>query len=423
MNMREMNKDQLERAKREQEQAYAAWKSRGIQLNMARGKPCAQQLELSRGLHEPLTDFKDADGVDTRNYGGLTGIPEAKKLFGAILGVDPSLVIMGGAASLNLMYDMVCRAYTHGVLPGLPPWRKLERVRFLCPAPGYDRHFAITEHFGFELLTVAMTPAGPDMDQVEELAKDPAVKGIWCVPMYSNPDGITYSDETVRRLANLEPAAPDFRIFWDNAYCLHHLDAADRDVLANVYDACRAAGHEDMVYLFASMSKITLAGGSISAMAMSPANYAWVEKQLAIQTISYDKVNQLRHCRFFPDLAAVEALMVRHGAILKPKFELVLELLDREIAPLGIASWHRPKGGYFVSFNALPGTARRIVALCKEAGVTLTGAGATYPYQKDPRDSNIRLAPSFPPPEELRQAMEVFCVAVKLAAAEKLLAQ
>lgn len=421
MKMTEMNKSQLEQVKMQQEQAYAAFKERGLKLNMARGKPCTQQLDLSRDLLQGMTAFKDSAGDDTRNYGGLTGIPEARALFGEIMGVAPARVIMGGSASLNLMYDMISRAYTHGVLPGQQPWCRQGQVKFLCPSPGYDRHFAITEHFGIEMITVAMTEAGPDMDQVEALAQDPAVKGIWCVPMYSNPDGVTYSDDTVRRLAALNPAAPDFRIFWDNAYCLHHLDPADKDHLLNIYDACEAAGHEDMVYMFSSFSKVTLAGGSISAMAMSPANYAWVEKQLGVQTISYDKVNQLRHCRYLPDLAAVEALMSKHGAILKPKFELVLAMLDESIAPLGVATWHRPKGGYFVSFNALPGTAKRIVGLCKEAGVILTGAGATYPYGKDPLDSNIRIAPSFPPLEELRQAMELFCHAVMLATAEKLL--
>ena len=421
MRIQEMNKAQLTAMLAEETAACAAFKSKGLQLNMTRGKPCAEQLDCSRALVGGLEGFKDAAGEDVRNYGGLTGIPEAKRLFGEIFGIDPGQVIIGGSASLNLMYDMVCRAYTHGALPGLTPWCRLEKAKFLCPAPGYDRHFAITEYFGLEMVTVPMTSTGPDMDLVETLVKDPAVKGIWCVPMYSNPEGVTYSDETVARLAKMDAAAPDFRIFWDNAYGLHHLDPTDRDHLANIYQACQAAGHEDRVYMFASFSKITMAGAGIAAMAMSPANYAWTEKQLALQTICYDKVNQLRHCRFLPDLAAVEALMAKHGAILKPKFQLVLDMLDQEIAPLGIATWNRPKGGYFIGVNAMPGTARRIVALCKEAGMVLTGAGATFPYGKDPEDSSIRIAPSFPPLNELGQAMELFCHAVKLATVEKLL--
>ena len=424
MNMKDMDKGQLQALKAELEQAYAAFKEKGASLNMARGKPCKDQLDLSNEmLKMPITEYKDGEGVDIRNYGGLPGIPEARKLFAEIMGVQTENVILGGTASLNLMYDMVSRAYTHGVLPGKTPWCKLDKVKFLCPSPGYDRHFAITEYFGFELIAVSMNPCGPDMDAVEELIKDPAVKGIWCVPMYSNPDGITYSDDTVRRLAAMKPAADDFRIFWDNAYGLHHLDHNDRDYLLNIYDECKKLGVEDRVYIFNSLSKITLAGGSISAMAMSKPNFDWTCDQLGIQTISYDKVNQLRHCRFFPNLAALEEHMKKHGAILKKKFDIVLDYLNKEIAPLGIGTWQNPKGGYFVSFFSLDGCAKRIIALCKEAGVVLTGAGATYPYGNDPHDSNIRIAPSFPPEAELCQAMDVFCVAVKLASVEKLLAE
>ncbi|MDO4582130.1 MAG: aminotransferase class I/II-fold pyridoxal phosphate-dependent enzyme [Bacillota bacterium] len=422
MNMQEMDKQQLQQLKGELEQAYAAFKARGLKLNMSRGKPSAEQLDLSAALLQPLSDFKDADGVDVRNYGGLTGIPEARRLFGELMDMPAEQVIIGGTASLNLMYDTIARAFLHGVLPGKTPWGKLDKVKFLCPAPGYDRHFAICESFGIEMLPIAMTAEGPDMDAVEKLAaSDSAIKGMWCVPMYSNPDGITYSEAVVKRIAALKPAADDFRIMWDNAYGVHHLDANDRDHLANIYTACAAAGNEDMVYMYASTSKITFAGGGISAMAASPANIAYTVKQLGVQTISYDKVNQLRHCRFLPDKAAVDKHMARHAAVLKPRFDIVLQALAQQIAPLRIGEWHQPKGGYFVSYYALPGTARRIVELCKQGGVELTGAGAAYPYKNDPDDSNIRIAPSYPSVDELKQAMELFCIACKLAAAEKLL--
>lgn len=424
MKLAEMDKSQLEAMKAELEERYREFKSRGLKLNMARGKPSSAQLDLSNGLLDALKgdSMKDADGADVRNYGGLNGIPEARALFGEIFDMPADQVIIGGSASLNLMYDTISRAFLHGVLPGSTPWSKVEGIKFLCPAPGYDRHFSICETFGIEMIPVELRADGPDMDTVEKLlAADDKIKGMWCVPMYSNPDGVTYSDEVVKRIGALKPAAKDFRIFWDNAYCLHHLDRNNRDYLYNIYTACQAAGNEDMVYMFASTSKITFAGGGISAMAASPANIKFTSDQLNIQTISYDKVNQLRHCRFFPNLAAVEAHMDKHAAIMKPKFQIVVDTLEKEIAPLDIAHWHNPKGGYFVSFFAMDGCAKRIVALCKEGGVVLTGAGATYPYGNDPHNSNIRIAPSLPPEAELIQAMELFCLAVKLASVEKLL--
>lgn len=422
MMLEQMNKQQLVELKQQLEQNFADYKALNLKLNMARGKPSPQQLDLSMELLQPLTDIYDADGVDVRNYGGLTGIPEAKRLFGDIFGIDPGLVIIGGSSSLNLMYDMVNRAYTHGVLPQYSPWCKLDKVKFLCPSPGYDRHFAITEDFGIEMIPVDMHDDGPDMDMVEGLvASDDSIKGIWCVPMYSNPDGITYSDEVVRRFASLQPAAADFRIFWDNAYCVHHLDREDHDTLLNLYKTAKELNKQDMVYMFASTSKVTLAGAGISAMAMSETNQEWILKHLSAQIISYDKVNQLRHCRYLPDLQAVEKIMDQHGQILKPKFDLVLSMLDQELSAWNLGIWREPKGGYFVSFYAPQGCAKRIVALCREAGVVLTNAGAAYPYGKDPQDSHIRIAPSFPSLAELKQAMQVFCDAVKLAAVEKFL--
>lgn len=417
---------QLTAAERVQElsalcERYQNFQARGLSLNMARGKPGKAQLDLVSDMLTVLTDPADCmDGtVDVRNYGELTGIPSAKRLFADLLGTAPEEILVGGNASLNLMYDLIAKAYTHGLLHSQRPWSKEETVKFLCPSPGYDRHFKISASFGMEMITVPMTAEGPDMDQVEEAVKDPAVKGMWCVPKYSNPEGIVYSDAVVDRIAALRPAAPDFALMWDNAYCVHEIYGEFvpfRDILT----LCREQGNADMVYEFASTSKITFPGAGVAVMAASRDNQKYYESLLTFQTISYDKVNQLRHVRYLKDKAGVLALMQRHAAILAPKFTAVLDALRTEIAPLQIATWTEPKGGYFVSVNAMPGTAKRVVALMKEAGVILTGAGATYPYGKDPADSNIRIAPSLPPVEELQQAMEVFCLCLRIAALEKL---
>ena len=396
-------------------------KSRGLSLNMARGKPGKAQLDLVSDIFNLMQDPADyvSDGIDVRNYGELSGIPAAKRLFAEILGCKASQVFVGGSASLQLMFDTISKAYTHGLLHSEKPWCKEEKVKWLCPAPGYDRHFKITETFGFEMITIPMTESGPDMDAVEEAVKDPAVKGIWCVPKYSNPDGIIYSAETIARMAALKPAAPDFVIMWDNAYCIHEFEG-DYVEFPDMIAECEKAGNPDMVFEFASTSKVTLPGAGISCFACSEANLAYMEKLLTVQVISFDKVNQQRHVLYLKDKAHTLELMKKHAAIMAPKFRAVVDALDREIAPLEIASWQRPKGGYFVSLNALPGTAKRTLALCKEAGVTMTGAGATFPYGKDPQDSNIRIAPSLPPVEELEQAIAVLCVCLKIAALEVL---
>ena len=396
-------------------------KSRGLSLNMARGKPGKAQLDLVSDIFNLMQDPADymSDGIDVRNYGELSGIPAAKRLFAEILGCKASQVCVGGSASLQLMVDTISKAYTHGLLHSEKPWCKEEKVKWLCPAPGYDRHFKITETFGFEIITIPMTENGPDMDAVEEAVKDPAVKGIWCVPKYSNPDGIIYSAETIARMAALKPAAPDFVVMWDNAYCIHEFEG-DYVEFPDMIAECEKAGNPDMVFEFASTSKVTLPGAGISCFACSEANLAYMEKLLTVQVISFDKVNQQRHVLYLKDKAHTLELMKKHAAIMAPKFRAVVDALDREIAPLEIASWQRPKGGYFVSLNALPGTAKRTLALCKEAGVTMTGAGATFPYGKDPQDSNIRIAPSLPPVEELEQAIAVLCVCLKIAALEVL---
>ena len=398
-------------------------KGRALNLNMARGKPGKAQLDLVSDILTVLDRAEDcvSDGIDVRNYGELTGIPAAKRLFADILGCQPEECFIGGNASLTLMYDTIAKAYTHGLLHSEKPWAKLDTVKFLCPCPGYDRHFKITQSFGAEMINIPMTPTGPDMDLVEELVKDPDVKGIWCVPKYSNPDGIVYSDETVRRIAGLKPAAPDFIVMWDNAYCVHEFEG-DFVPFDDILTLCREAGNPDMVFEYASTSKITLPGAGVSVMAASVANQKYMESLLTIQTISYDKVNQLRHVLYLKDKAHTLELMKKHAEIMRPKFQCVLRWLDQEIAPLGIASWQRPKGGYFVSVNTAPGLARRTLALCQEAGVVMTGAGATFPYGKDPRDSNIRIAPSLPPVAELEDAMDVFCTCLKLAALEQKLA-
>ena len=403
--------------------AYEALKAQNLKLNMARGKPGKEQLDLVSDLltilHSPEQCM--CDGMDVRNYGELSGLPSAKRLFADILGCKPEECFVGGSASLTLMYDAVSKAVTHGMLHSEKPWCKLDSVKWLCPAPGYDRHFKITQSFGFEMITVPMTTTGPDMDLVEQLVKDPAVKGMWCVPKYSNPDGIIYSDETVHRIANMKPAAKDFMLMWDNAYCVHEFDG-DFVPFEDILTLCREAGNPDMVFEFASTSKITFPGAGISVMACSEANQAYMQKLMGIQMISYDKVNELRHVLYLKDKETTLVLMKKHAQVLAPKFRCVLEKLDTQIAPLGIATWQRPKGGYFVSVNTEPGLAKRTLALCKEAGVVMTGAGATFPYGVDPQDSNIRIAPSLPPVHELEQAMEIFCTSLKLAALEKLLA-
>ncbi len=363
------------------------------------------------------------DGTDCRNYGVLDGISEAKELLADMMEVAPDHIIIYGNSSLNVMYDTVSRSMTHGVM-GNTPWCKLDKVKFLCPVPGYDRHFAITEYFGIEMINVPMTPTGPDMDMVEELvASDDSIKGIWCVPKYSNPQGISYSDQTVRRFARLKPAAPDFRIYWDNAYTIHHLYDMDQDHLIEILAECKRAGNPDMVYKFASTSKISFPGSGIAAIAASQNNLVDIKKQLRIQTIGHDKVNQLRHVRFFGDIHGMVEHMKKHADILRPKFEAVLETLDRELEGLGIGTWTTPKGGYFIAFDSLDGCAKAIVAKCKKAGLVMTGAGATYPYGKDPHDSNIRIAPSYPPLNDLKQAMELFALCVKLVSVEKLLSE
>ncbi len=422
--LKEQTPTQLRERLQELETIYADYKSRALSLDMSRGKPGADQLDLTLGLLNCVNEaegFRAANGFETRNYGLVDGIPEAKALFADILGVAPEQVIVGGNSSLNMMFDYIASAYAMGV-GGCTPWCKLDTVKFLCPAPGYDRHFAVTAHFGIELIAVPMTENGPDMDVVEALVKDPAVKGMWCVPMYSNPDGITYSDDTVRRLTKMQTAAKDFRVMWDNAYCVHHL-SDDRDVLLNVYDAAKEAGTEDRFVMFTSTSKISFPGAGVAAMAASPANIAEVKKRMTIQTIGYDKINMLRHVRFFKDIKGIEAHMRLHAAILRPKFAVVLDALTaHQLQEKGVATWHNPKGGYFVSVNVMAGCAKETVRLLKEAGVVMTGAGATYPYGNDPADSNIRIAPTFPALDELKVAMELFCICAEMAAIRKLLA-
>ena len=401
---------------------YESWKAKGLKLNMARGKPSKQQLDLVSGILTALTSAEECvdSGVDARNYGELKGLESARKLFADILGCKTSQVFAGGNSSLQLMYDTVSKAYTHGLLHSEKPWCKEESVKWLCPAPGYDRHFKVTESFGFELITIPMTENGPDMDIVENLIKDPSVKGMWNVPKYSNPDGIIYSDETIERIAKMKPAAPDFLLMWDNAYCIHEFDC-DYVEFPDIISLCAKYGNADMVYEFASTSKVTFPGAGVGVMASSADNIAYFSKLINIQTIGFDKINQLRHVLFLKDKAHTLALMKQHAAILAPKFHAVLDALDKEIAPLGIAGYKRPVGGYFVSVDVMPGCAKRTLALCKEAGVTMTGAGATFPYGKDPQDSNIRIAPSLPPVEDLEKAMEVFCVCLRMAALEQLL--
>ena len=419
-----MTKEQLQEEYNDLLRAYESCKAKNLKLNMARGKPSQKQLDMVSDILRILPDEKMciAEGIDTRNYGELSGIPCAKKYWADVLGCRPEQTFIGGTSSLTLMYDMISRAYTHGLLHSVKPWCKEEKIKFLCPSPGYDRHFRITEAFGAELITVPMLADGPDMDLVESLVADPAVKGIWCVPKYSNPDGIIYSNETIHRLAALKPAAPDFTIMWDNAYCVHEFEGSYVP-FPDILSICAEAGNPDMVYEFASTSKITFPGAGISVIAASEANIQYVSKLAEVQMISYDKVNQLRHVLYLKDKAHTLELMKRHAQIMQPKFQAVFHALETQIDPLGFANWIRPAGGYFVSLNTMPGTAKRALALCKDAGVVMTSAGATFPYGNDPQDSNIRIAPSLPPVEELEVAMNVFCICLKLAAVEHLINQ
>ena len=417
-----LNHDELMLEYQKVNEHFKACKEQNLKLNMARGKPAKAQLDLATDLLNIVTTKEDCvvDGVDARNYGELSGLKCAKEYWADILDCKSENIFIGGTASLNIMFDVISRAFTHGLLHSPRPWCREETIKFLCPSPGYDRHFAIAEFFGAELITVPMTSTGPDMSMVEELVKDPAVKGIWTVPKYSNPDGIIYSDETVRRFANLKPAAPDFCIIWDNAYSVHEFEG-EYVPFPDIIGMCEEAGRPDMVFEFASTSKITFAGGGISCMCASKDNIDYFTGVFGVQMISYDKVNQLRHVKYLKNKAHTLEIMKRHASVMAPKFRAVLDILDSEIRPLGFASWNRPTGGYFISLNTYPGTAKRALALCQQAGVTMTAAGATFPYGIDPNDANIRVAPSLPPVEELIQAMEVFTTSLKLATLEKIL--
>ncbi len=418
--------EELQALKNELEKQFAEIKAQNLKLDMSRGKPSRAQLDLSMGMMDVLSSEANLfceEGVDCRNYGVLDGIREAKRLLSDMSEVPKENIVIFGNSSLNLMYDTVARSMTHGVM-GSTPWCKLDKVKFLCPVPGYDRHFAITEHFGIEMINIPMTDEGPDMDLVEEYVNnDPAVKGIWCVPKYSNPQGITYSDTTVRRFARLKPAAEDFRIYWDNAYCIHHLYEDKQDYLIEILMACKQEGNPDMVYKFCSTSKVSFPGSGIACIAASTENLADIRKQMQIQTIGHDKLNQLRHARFYGNIHGMVEHMKKHADILRPKFEAVLECFENELQGLEIGSWIRPRGGYFISFDSLDGCAKAIVAKAKEAGVVMTPAGATFPYGKDPKDSNIRIAPSFPTPAELKLATEIFVLSVKLVSIDKILGE
>lgn len=421
-----LSKEELLQLKEELERQFKEAKEKDLKLDMSRGKPSPAQLDMCMGLMDAVnsqTPLYASDGTDCRNYGILDGLAESKQMMAEIMEVAPERVMVLGNASLPIMYDSISRSMTHGVC-GSTPWCKLEKVKFLCPVPGYDRHFAITEHFGIEMINVPMSENGPDMDRVEELVNnDPSVKGIWCVPKYSNPQGISYSDETVRRFANLKPAAKGFRIYWDNAYAVHHLYEDKQDHILNIIDECEKAGNPDMVFMFASTSKISFSGSGIAAVAASEKNINWMRQSITLQTIGYDKINQLRHVKYFKNLDGIKAHMKKHADIMRPKFEAVLEILEKNLGGTGTGSWIKPHGGYFISFEAMEGCAKAIVEKCKEAGITLTGAGATYPYKRDPKDSNIRIAPSFPSPQEMAAAAEIFSLCVKLVSVEKLLAQ
>lgn len=420
----ELTREELIKLKEQLTAEYEDAKGKGLKLDMSRGKPGASQLMLSMPMLDVInseSDMKTVLGNDTRNYGDLDGIGECRRLMADMMSVKKDNVVVCGNSSLNIMYDTVSRSMTKGV-NGSTPWAKLDKVKFLCPVPGYDRHFKITEYFGIEMINIPLNADGPDMDMVEQYVNnDEAVKGIWCVPKYSNPTGISYSDEVIKRFANLKPAAEDFRIYWDNAYCIHHLYEDKQDEILNILDECEKAGNPNMVYMFASTSKVSFPGSGVSAVASSLENIDFIESQMAVQTIGHDKINQLRHARYFKDINGMKDHMKKHADLMRPKFEAVLDVLEKELGGLGVGSWTKPYGGYFISFDALEGCAKAIVAKCKEAGVVLTGAGATYPYGKDPKDSNIRIAPSFPTPEEMAMATNLFVLCVKLVSVEKLL--
>jgi DNA-binding transcriptional MocR family regulator len=424
MTYREMSRDELLKEREAVSAKYDELKAMGLKLDMSRGKPNTEQLDISMEMIDTLSrshKLAGEQGVDCRNYGVLDGIIEAKRLLSAMIECPVDNIIIYGNSSLNVMYDTVARSMTHGVM-GSTPWAKLDKVKFLCPVPGYDRHFAITEFFGIEMINIPMTSTGPDMDMVEDLvSKDKAIKGIWCVPKYSNPSGITYSDETVKRFANLKPAAEDFRIYWDNAYCIHHLYEDRQDHILEILEECEKAGNPDMVFKFCSTSKVTFPGSGIAAISASKANLEFIKKQMSVQTIGHDKLNQLRHARFFGDFNGMLEHMKKHADIIRPKFEAVLDSLDNELGSLDIAEWTRPNGGYFISLDTLDGCAKKVVGMCKEAGVVMTSAGATYPYGKDPHDSNIRIAPTYPTTDELKQACEILVTCVKLASIDKLI--
>ena len=424
MHLAEMSKEELEKFRDEVRKEYDGYKAQGLALNMARGKPSSDQLDLTEKMLTIIDkneDCFDENGTDCRNYGILDGIPQAKKLFAPMLGVNEKEIFVGGNSSLNMMYDTITKFVLFGVDKEHKPWKDCGKVKWLCPCPGYDRHFLVTESLGFELVPIKMNNDGPDMDEVEKLvAEDDSIKGIWCVPMYANPTGVVYSDEVVKRLAEMKTKADDFVIMWDNAYCIHHL-TDNPPVLLNMLDECEKAGNPDRVYMFASTSKISFPGAGVAVMGSSEKNIDYMKSLITAQTIGADKLNQLRHVRFFKDFDGLKEHMEKHRAVIEPRFKVVLDTLEQEIAPLGIAEWTKPLGGYFISFDAMEGCAKKIVSLCKDAGVVLTGAGATFPYGKDPKDSNIRIAPTYPPIEELKTATKVFTTAVKLASAEKLL--
>ena len=423
MSMTEMTRENAKEIYDREKDIYDGMKERNLKLNMTRGKPCAEQLDLALGVLEALrarSEFADSDGDDCRNYGIWNGLPEMREIFSKLMDVPAENIILGNNSSLQMMFSCITKGFTHG-FSGCEPWSKQGEIKFLCPSPGYDRHFAVTDFYGFDLIPIKMLETGPDMDEIEALIKDdPSIKGCWCVPKYSNPTGITYSDETVRRFAHLKPAAKDFRVFWDNAYCVHDLTGTP-DTLLSLYDECIKEGTEDQVLYFASTSKISFPGAGVAAMGMSINNLKEMQERTMIETIGPDKLNQLRHIRFLNDYNGVLDLMQGHRQILEPKFNAVADSLEASLGGLGIASWNKPNGGYFVSLDVMPGCAKRVVQLCSEAGVALTPAGATYPGGNDPQDSNIRIAPTFPPLEELTEAMDVMCTSVKLAAAEKLL--
>ncbi len=420
-------KEELIELQSKLEQQYQEIKKMGLKLDMSRGKPGISQLNRVMGMMDVLnsqSDYQTEEGFDSRNYGAMDGIIEAKRLMADIMGTVPEKVVVYGNSSLSIMYDSISRCYTHGVMPGSTPWCRLEKVKWLCPAPGYDRHFAITERFGIEMIVIPMREDGPDMDQIEQLvAEDESIKGIWCVPKYSNPQGINYSDQTVKRMAALKPKAADFRIYWDNAYAVHDFDPERPTEILDILSECEKAGNSDLVYEFASTSKISFSGAGIAAMAASFANLEEIRKQLKIMTIGYDKINQLRHVRYFKNLEGIHKQMTIHAELIRPKFEAVLKILETELGDLEIGSWTKPLGGYFISFEAMEGCAKAIVAKCKEAGVTMTQAGATYPYGNDPKDTNIRIAPTFPTLEEIKKTAKLFALCVKLVSIEKILTQ